>query len=79
VRPNVVYSAMCTIAFTFPMFALLNSHGDVQKHYQSILIALIPFILISIGLQCSILDVSEILPTPVTQDFNVRILPFKLA
>lgn len=60
------------------MFALLNFHGDVQKHYnQSILIALIPFILISIGLQRSILDVSEILPTPVTQDFNVRILPFK--
>lgn len=67
-RPNVFHSAICTIAFTFPMFALLNSHGDVQKHYyQSILI---PFVLISIGLQRSILDVSEILPAPVTQDFN---------
>jgi len=75
VRPNVLHSALCTIAFTFPMFALLNSHGDVQKHYyQSILI---PFILISIGLQRSILDVSEILPTLVTEDFNVSILPFK--
>lgn len=74
-RPNVFHSAICTIAFTFPMFALLNSHGDVQKHYyQSILI---PFVLISIGLQRSILDVSEILPAPVTQDFNVCILPFK--
>ena len=78
VRPNVFRSAICTITFKFPMSAL-NSHGDVQKHYyQSILIALIPFILISIGLQCSILDVSEILPTLVTQNFNVRILPFKL-